>query len=273
MNWHLTIDAGNSQLVLVLYHRQDRIDDIRLPTHPYPNPSDLTPGFRDILSHHQVSTEQVQVTVSSVVPALESVLKKSATNLDSAYFHWVDWHSPHGFTASQSASLEIGADLISGLVGARQYGEEAFVVVDCGTATTLTVLNAEDRILGVAILPGLVTQMLSLTRSAPHLPKEVRLRPPPAPYGNDTEEALQSGILYGHAASIEGLLQRYRRLLSPQELRAVGCGGLFHRISSLCPTVEIEETELVNVGCRVLGARAYAGGVSEPVETQRTFGP
>jgi type III pantothenate kinase len=273
MNWHLTIDAGNSQLVLVLYRRQERIDGLRLPTHPYPSPSDLSEGFQSLLARHHLSADQVQVTVSSVVPALESVLKESATNLESAFFHWVDWQSPHGFTASQSASLEIGADLISGLVGARQHGREAFVVVDCGTATTLTLLNTEDRILGVAILPGLVTQMLSLTQSAPHLPKEVRLRPPPNPYGNDTEEALQSGILYGHAASIEGLIQRYRQLLSPQRLRAVGCGGLFHRIASLCPTVEIEETELVNVGCRVLGARAYAGGVSEPVETQRTFGP
>ena len=273
MKWHLTIDAGNSQLVLVLYHRKERIDGIRLPTHPYPSPGDLSAGIESLLVRHNIPVDQAQLTVSSVVPALEGVLKESAASLKSAFFHWVDWQSPHGFSASQSASREIGADLISGLVGARQYGEEAFVVVDCGTATTLTVLNAEDRILGVAILPGLVTQMLSLTQSAPHLPKEVRLRPPPEPYGNDTAEALQSGILYGHAASIEGLIHRYRRLLSPQELRAVGCGGLYHRISSLCPTVEIEETELVNVGCRVLGERAYAGGVSKPVETQRTFGP
>lgn len=273
MKWHLTIDAGNSQLVLVLYHDGERVDGVRLATHPYSGPNDLTADFRSLLSRHSVRADQVQMTVSSVVPALESVLKKSAETLKPAYFHWVDWRSPHGFTASETASLEIGADLISGLVGARQYGTEAFVVVDCGTATTLTVLNTENRILGVAILPGLVTQMLSLTQSAPHLPKEVHLHPPPEPFGNNTEEALQSGILYGHAASIEGLIQRYRRLLNPQKLRAIGCGGLYHRISSLCPTVEIEETELVNVGCRVLGARAYAGGVSEPVETQRTFGP
>ena len=272
MTWHLTIDAGNSQLVLVLYSQGKRVEGLRLPTHPYPEPENLTKAFQTLLDRHDVQNGRVQVTVSSVVPALETVLKESAQALKPGYFHWVNWESPHGFTASESAAKEIGADLISGLVGARQHGGEAFVVVDCGTATTLTVLNETDRILGVAILPGLVTQMLSLTQSAPHLPKEVRLRPPPKPFGNDTEEALQSGILYGHAASIEGLIERYRELLHPQSLRAVGCGGLFHRISSLCPSVELEETELVNVGCRVLGARAYAGGVSEPVETQRTFG-
>ncbi|MFA7481710.1 MAG: type III pantothenate kinase [Vulcanimicrobiota bacterium] len=271
MKWHLTLDAGNSQLVGVLFHNQARVGGFRLPTHPHPSSQELVEAFRSLLS--AVSEGRFQLTVCSVVPALQPVLMDAVRLLEPAYFHWVDWSSPHGFTASDSASREIGADLISGLVGAREFGQEAFVVIDCGTATTLTLLSQQQRILGVAILPGLVTQMHSLTRSASHLPESVGLQPPAYPYGNDTVEALQSGIIYGHAAAIEGLIARYRTLLTPQRLTAVGCGGLFHRIRSLCPTVEIVETELVNLGCRVLGARAYAGGNSAPVETQRTFGP
>ena len=220
-----------------------------------------------------LASDSVQLTISSVVPSFERQLRKAAELLEPEHFHWVGWNSPHGFTASETASSEIGADLISGLVGARVYGREASVVIDCGTATTLTVLNSRDHILGVAILPGLVTQLLSLTNSAPHLPKDVSLRPPDMPFGNDTEESLQSGILYGHAAGIEGLVCRYRKLLAPDKVRAIGCGGLYHRIASLCPSVEIEQTELVNIGCRVLAERVHAGGVSGTVETQRTFGP
>lgn len=272
MKWHLTLDAGNSQLVGVLFRDQARVDGFRLPTHPHLSPRELAEAFRRLVSD-PLSGDRYQFTVCCVVPALQAVLMDAVRLLEPAYFHWIDWTSPHGFTASDTASKEIGADLICGLVGAREFGPEAFVVIDCGTATTLTLLSEEERILGVAILPGLVTQMQSLTRSAPHLPESVGLEPPAYPYGNDTVEALQSGILYGHAAAIEGLVDRYRILLSPRRLTAVGCGGLFHRIRSLCPSVEFAETELVNIGCRVLGARAYAGGTSAPVETQRTFGP
>ena len=156
MKWHLTIDAGNSQLVLVLYHRKERIDGIRLPTHPYPSPGDLSAGIESLLVRHNIPVDQAQLTVSSVVPALEGVLKESAASLKSAFFHWVDWQSPHGFSASQSASREIGADLISGLVGARQYGEEAFVVVDCGTATSNLV---NQRLLTDALIEGMDVEL------------------------------------------------------------------------------------------------------------------
>lgn len=273
MTWHLTVDAGNSQLALVLYRDEERVEGLRVGTHPYPTASEIAEAKRNVLKAAQVESDRVHLTISSVVPPLEQNLRQAAELLAPQFFHWVDWNSPHGFTASESAAAEIGADLISGLVGARVFGNEAFVVVDCGTATTLSVVDENDHILGVAILPGLVTQMLSLTASAPHLPKEVSLRPPRLPYGNDTEEALQSGILYGHAAAVVGLVERYAELLAPRPLRAVGCGGLYHRIASLCRCVEIAETELVNIGCRVLARRAHAGGGSNPVETRRTFRP
>jgi type III pantothenate kinase len=273
MTWHLTVDAGNSQIVLVLYRDEERLDGMRIHTHPYPEAPQIEASLRSLLQGRDLEPKSVQLTVSSVVPPLENRLRQAAEAFHSNFFHWVCWDSPHGFTASESASSEIGADLISGLVGARVYGDEAFVVVDCGTATTLALIDSRDHILGVAIFPGLVTQLLSLTQSAPHLPKEVRLRPPEVPYGNNTEEALQSGILYGQAAAVEGLIQRYGNLVAPSPLRAVGCGGLYHRIASLCPSVEIEETELVNIGCLVLGRRARAGGASSTVEAQRTFGP
>src|SRR5690606_32651107 len=102
-------------------------------------------------------------------------------------------------------------------------------------------------------------------RSAPHLPQDIPLYPPSQPFGNDTEEALQSGILYGHAAGIEGLIERYRQNFPSQKLTAFGCGGLFHRISSLCPSVRIEHAELVNLGCRVLGLRAAEGSTFDPI--------
>lgn len=250
---HLTIDTGNSQLALVLYDQSERLGSLRIRSQPRPTVEEIKTACRNLLNEFQLSPEDSIITVSSVVPELERHLKQAAKELRPRHFHWVDWDSPHGFTASDSAAKEIGSDLIAGLVGAREFASTPMVVVDCGTATTLTVADQNNHILGVAILPGLVTQMLSLTLHAPHLPQEVSLRPPIEALGNDTEEALQSGILYGHAGSIEGIMARYRGLFPDQKLTALACGGLFHRISTLCPSIDFEESELVNIGCRILG--------------------
>ena len=259
MLFHLTVDIGNSELTLVLYRGEERMGMIRTSTHPAAGSSELFQSWSDFLHQHGCPLEETQLTVCSVVPTMELTLLQTAKRFESKTFHWVTWASPHEFQAATSASSEIGSDLIAGLVGARCFAEGPFVVVDCGTATTLTLVDGSNLIRGVAILPGLVTQLRSLTRSAPHLPQDVPLYPPSSPFGNDTEEALQSGILYGHAAGIEGLLERYRQIFPTEKLTAFGCGGLFHRISSLCPSVEIEQAELVNLGCRVLGARTASG--------------
>lgn len=249
---HLTVDAGNSQLALVVYRQEERLAGKRVRTKPHPTPQELVEQWSAVLSELGILAGDVHLTISSVVPQLEESLKAAAESFDPLAFHWVNWRSPHGFKASESAKKEIGADLIAGLVGAREFVNTPLTVVDCGTATTLTLVDESNHILGVAILPGLVTQLHSLTQSAPHLPQDISLRPPTAPYGNDTEEALQSGILYGHAAGIEGFIARYQALFPHKKLTSLACGGLFHRISSLCPSIEIEEVELVNIGCRVL---------------------
>lgn len=262
MNWHLTVDAGNSEITQVLYRGESRLAALRSQTRPYPSAQALLACWTQLLDNHEFAGQPFLLTISSVVPTLESDLRGAAQALAPAFVHWVDWGSPHPFRASTSASAEIGADLIAGLAAARKVTDGPFVVVDCGTATTLTVVGSDNFIHGVAILPGMVTQLKSLTHSAPHLPQDITLQPPPLPFGNNTEESLQSGILYGHASAIEGLLSRYRARFEGESMTAFGCGGLFHRIADLCPSVGVKERELVNLGCRVLGERASEVGAA-----------
>lgn len=250
----LTVDAGNSQLVLVAYENGNRVAGRRLWTHPLPEANDLHDALGGMLSELGWKAQELCLSISSVVPKLNQRLGETCEKLSPRHSHWVSWQSIHPFAASESAAREIGADLIAGLMGARELGKPPLVVVDCGTATKLTLLDQHDRIMGVAILPGLEVQLKSIAQSAPHLPKEVSLEPPPMPFGNDTPEALQSGILYGHAAVVEGMVARYRALFPQQRLTAFGCGGLFNRIARLCPSIDIEEMELVNIGCRLLAA-------------------
>ena len=257
----LTVDAGNSQLAMVLYQNGEKTSTLRIRTHPHPSVEEMVDSWNQVLSSRELTSLDVELSISSVVPQLQEALREAASQFSPRSFHWVSWESPHKFGAPESAQREIGADLIAGLVGAREVKTGPLVVIDCGTATTLTLVDSDNFVMGVAILPGLVTQLLSLTRSAPHLPQDVSLRPPQDPFGTDTEQALQSGILYGHSASIEGLIGRYQDYFPQEALVAVGCGGLYHRISSLCPSVEFEQAELVNLGCRILAERQLQEGL------------
>ncbi len=255
MNVFLTVDAGNSQLCLALYRNDELWASSRLPTRPLPSPSQLLDSWNRLMSVCDVTADRVHLTVASVVPELNDTLQRAATTFSPASYLWVDVNAAHGLSMAGSIRQEIGADLIAGLVAARSQTSGPLVVVDCGTATTLTLMSTDNEILGVAILPGLVTQLRALTKSAPHLPNEIAQTVPERPYGVDTVEAIQAGILYGHAEAIGGLIDRYQDQFDGQELSVFGCGGLFHRIAALCPSVDVSEALLVNQGCRLLSQR------------------
>jgi type III pantothenate kinase len=203
----------------------------------------------------------IHLSISSVVPDYNGLLKEAAAALDTLSFHWVNVDSPHRFVMKDSIRREIGADLIAGLVGARSKVAGPVVVVDCGTATTLALLSSQDEVLGVAILPGIKTQIKMLMEKAPHLADSIHVVIPEQPYGTNTVESIQSGIMYGHAHMIEGFVQRYAALPGLEGLQVFGCGGLFTTIAALCPRVGRSEAHLVNDGCLILSQRQLQEGL------------
>ena len=256
MTYQLTIDTGNSQVCMVLFEDEHRIGQFRFDTRPFKTPAQLLHQWNTFLAEHDLTLSDVHLTISSVVPDFHLFLNEAAQTCPVLSYHWVNSDSPHQFQLDSSVRKEIGADLISGLVGARSMAKGPLVVIDCGTATTLALLDKRDSIVGVAILPGIVTQIRTLTDSAPHLPDTLDLKTPRLPYGVNTVEALQSGILYGHAEMIEGFVRRYQAMFEGEALSVFACGGLFRHIADLCPNVEHHTDILVNVGCRVLGNRS-----------------
>lgn len=256
MSGTLTIDAGNSHLTLALYdERQQLRSTRRIHTRPFRGSAQLVAGWREMLGEHDLLPEQTHLAISSVVPDYNLLLEEAGRAIGAATFHWVDADSPHGFGIATSVRREIGADLIAGLVGARGKASGPLVVVDAGTATTFTLLSGSDEVVGVAILPGIKTQIKMLMEKAPHLADSVMVEIPETPYGTNTIEAIQSGIMFGHAHMIEGFVQRYRRMPGFEDCTVFGCGGLFTTIASLCPGVDQAEAHLVNDGCLILSQR------------------
>lgn len=255
----LTVDAGNSHLTLALYEGEVMVATRRIHTRPFQTVPQLVEAWRALLDERDPSA--AQLCVSSVVPDYNLLLRQAGQAFAGKSFHWVDANSPHRFSMLDSVRKEIGADLIAGLVGARGKTKGPLVVVDAGTATTLALLSGDDRVVGVAILPGIKTQIKMLMEKAPHLAESIQVEIPERPFGTSTVESIQSGIMYGHAQTIEGFVQRYRRLPDFQNCTVFGCGGLFTTIAALCPGVDRSEAHLVNDGCLILSQREGQEGV------------
>lgn len=116
----------------------------------------------------------------------------------------------------------LGADLVVGAVAAKAMYHGPCIVIDMGTATTLTGLNADGEVCGVVIIPGVGTSLDALTSRAAQL-SSVSLTAPPQVLGRNTMECIQSGMVFGTACMLDGLCDRIEdELGAPCEVVATG---------------------------------------------------
>ena len=115
-----------------------------------------------------------------------------------------------------------GPDLIAGCAGAKAFYSCPCIVIDMGTATTLVAMDKEGAMVGGAIVPGMGVSLDALTQRAALL-SSVSLEPPAHVVGRDTAECLQSGVLYGAAAMLDGLCDRLAGMVVPHCRRKVEC--------------------------------------------------
>lgn len=126
----------------------------------------------------------------------------------------------------------LGADLVVGAVAAKAMYHGPCIVIDMGTATTLTGLNADGEVCGVVIIPGVGTSLDALTSRAAQL-SSVSLTAPPQVLGRNTMECIQSGMVFGTACMLDGLCDRIEdELGAPCEV--VATGGLAGLIVPHC---------------------------------------
>lgn len=148
---------------------------------------------------------------------------------------------------------EAGADRIANAVAAYELYGGPTVVVDLGTATNFDVVSGSGEFLGGAIQPGLEISLDALTRNAAAL-ADFELRTPRNVIATSTVEALQSGAMYGYAASIDGMIARIRAELG-QEATVVATGGLATLIAPVASSIEHVEPHLALHGLRIIHSR------------------
>ncbi|MFP5503157.1 MAG: type III pantothenate kinase [Candidatus Sericytochromatia bacterium] len=142
----------------------------------------------------------------------------------------------------------LGADRLCNAVAIRRLRGWG-VAIDCGTATTMTVVDRAGVLVGGAIMPGLATAMRSLNTGTAQLP-EVPVVAPEAPWGDSTASAIQTGIVHGHAGAIRHLVGRVREALPGAPV--VMTGGWSELLSPLLPEDFEREPDLTIEGARLI---------------------
>jgi type III pantothenate kinase len=250
----LAIDMGNTQTVVGLLDGEGIAHHWRFATSRSRTADEYRLLIHGLFDLDEIDVDDISgVIISSVVPHATEALHSAAAMFDAVDVLVVGPGVKTGMPILIDNPKEVGADRIVNAVAARQTYGAPVVVVDFGTSTNFDVVSREGEYLGGAIAPGLEVSMDALVSATAAL-RRVALEPPRAAVGKGTVEAIQSGLLYGHAGLVDGIMGRIVAELG-LDTATVATGGLAPLIVPLCETVDHIDEHLTLAGLRLLWDR------------------
>lgn len=248
----LVFDVGNTETTVGLFDGSQLHARWGLTTQEARTADEIGLLLRALLDSVDVPRGAVTgVAIGSVVPAMTPTLAAACALAFSLTPLIVDARAALPITLDVEEPLTVGADrLINTLAASRLYGRDT-IVVDLGTATTYDCITADGVFLGGIIAPGIRTSADTLFRRTSKLPA-TELKAPERLIGRRTEECIRSGVIYGAAESIDGLVRRLKEEWPRAEVPlVVATGGLAEVLSEHCKSFDIVEPELTLLGLQL----------------------
>ena len=248
----LAIDVGNTETVLGVFEGERLAWHWRMATHGDRTADELALLYGGFLGQHGLSfSRQITgVAIASVVPEQTKALREMVHH----YFHFqpviVEPGVKTGISVATDNPKEVGADRIVNALAAHAMFGGPCVVVDFGTATTYDAVSGRGEYLGGAIAPGVRISAGALFSETARLTR-VELSPPRSIIGKNTVESIQSGLLFGTAAEVDGMVERMQKELGGSATGVV-TGGLAETILPFCQTVDHHEPWLTLKGLRLI---------------------
>jgi type III pantothenate kinase len=247
----LTIDIGNTNITLGLYNSETLGPRWRLATVHDRMPDEYGLQFLGLLSHAgRTPAELTGICLASVVPPLTGKVVEACQTYLGMQPLVVDAGVKTGVRILYEDPRAVGADrIVDAAAVQRLYGGPA-CVVDFGTATTFDAISAKGEYLGGAIAPGIQIASEALFLHTAKLPR-VDLQRPPSAIGRNTVHAMQSGLIFGYVALVEGMVARFRNELG-SEMKVIGTGGLTEIIARETDVIQIQAPWLTLDGLKII---------------------
>lgn len=242
----LAIDMGNSNIKIGVVDSYGKVIEERVTTAADKTSMEYAMDIISILAFHGIKKSCIEGAVlSSVVPPLTGVISTAIRKVVGKSPLLVSNKIKMSIKLDRMKYPEkVGADLLAGAEIAYNSYKSPVIIVNMGTATTITIVNEQAEYLGGVILPGLKVSLNSLSNSAAQLPY-ISLETPGNVIGNNTIDCMRSGILYGNAAQIDGIIERMEKELSCKAT-VVATGGLAKFVVPLCShDIILDETLLM----------------------------
>lgn len=251
----LAIDVGNSNTVVGLFEDRELVQHWRVSTGLERTPDELVIELSALLGFAGVDLrgDVHGAVLASVVPVATEAYRELCDRLLQVPAVVVEPGVRTGISLRHEHPQDLGADRIVNAVAAHGLYGGPSIVVDFGTATSFDVVSGDGVFLGGAIAPGVHTSTEALVRRAARLPTVETLAPPTA-IGRSTVTALQSGIVYGFAGQVDGIVARIRAELGPG-VTTVATGGSAPAILAACESIDHHDPWLTLKGLRLIWER------------------
>ena len=232
---HILIDIGNSTIVIAMADSGCEINSAwRFKTLKDETVSFFRYELKAGIKKYGIQISDIEtITISSVVPEVNDYIAQAIIDITGI--------TPHFFNLNDAlmtididieSPSQLGKDRLADAVGAVLCHGVPAIVIDMGTATTVGVIDENKCFKGGMIIPGVKTSLKALSTKASQLPM-VSIEKPEHIIGRNTLECMQSGILYGNAAMVDGIIDRIRPTLHG-DVKVIATGGMARQIIPFC---------------------------------------
>ena len=255
----LVIEVGNTNTGVGVFDGRRLLVSWRLTSRREQTADEYGVFIQTLLRTRGIEPQAITgVAISNVVPPVQRILEW----MSEAYFGIRPFTVLPGVNVDVVLNVdhprEVGADRVCNVVaGVAIYGSP-LIVVDFGTATNFDVVNARGEFIGGAIAPGLMLAAEALVSRGARLSRVEIVRPKDA-IGRNTATNIQSGVIYGYAGLVDGLVARMRRELEG-DVRVVATGGFAQQMREVCQSLQEVNADLRLEGLRMIWERAHPEG-------------
>ena len=246
----IVINIGNSNIRFGHFKDENCENSWVINTKPYRTADEFFIQFLTLYQFYNIDVEIIdKVIIGSVVPQLTHDISRAIERIHGKKPILVDRNTPSSIEAK---SKQMGTDIYANLVAANDlYPGRKKIIIDFGTALTVSCIAEDGDTLGVIIAPGIITSLKSLVEQTAQLP-EIELVKPKSILGLDTITCMQSGMVYGFLGMVEGFIDRINNEVK-DECLAIATGGVSHVYQPLTSKIQISDRLHTLKGLYILG--------------------
>lgn len=243
----LAIDVGNTNIVLGCIDQEKIYFIARLATNHVKTEEQYAVELKSVLELYEFDPVRIDGSIiSSVVPPLTNIIRQATLIVTKKEPMVVGPGLKTGLNIMTDNPAQLGSDLVVAAVAAISQYKKPLIIFDLGTATTVSVIDDKGTFLGGVIVPGINISLDALSSRTSQLPR-ISLEPPKKIIGRNTIDSMNSGVAYGNAAMIDGLIEGIEDEIK-MTATVIATGGIAKHIIPYCKKEVVYDSNLMLKG-------------------------